>query len=241
LKVRDALGNVTTASAPVETATEPGKFNEFSDRFAVSRDLLVSGTAGTIWDGVLAQADGSAPEVIRAGDGILRLQSRGTVWDGGKPLGAFLFKVVSGDFIVETRVADYAGLSTRRVPGNNDGGLMVRVPRVEDAGPGEDLVQLNFFPIWNQGNMVTSLDGGRSQKGNGLGWQAHRHLQIIRQGALFHFRTRADDGAWQDMPGSPVERKDMQGLPLQVGLYHASYGNESSHIEFSEFELTTSK
>ena len=63
--------------------------------------------------------------------------------------GAFLFKLVAGDFVAQATVADYAGLSVRRVPGNNDGGLMVRVPKVEDAGPGEDLVQLNFFPKRN--------------------------------------------------------------------------------------------
>jgi hypothetical protein len=29
----------------------------------------------------------------------------------------------------------------------------------------------------------------------------------------------------------------MNGLPLQVGLCHASYGGESSFIAFSEFKL----
>ena len=239
VKVRDAIGNVTAPSAPVDAITDHRLFREFSDRFEAGRDFLASGASGSIWDGFLRRADGSAPEAIVVRDSILRLQSSGTVWDGGRPSGAFLFKLVPGDFVAQVRVADYAGLATRRVPGNNDGGLMVRVPNVEDAGGREDLVQLNFFPIWNQGNMVTSLDGGRSQKGNGLAWEAHRHLQIIRQGALFHFRTSADGSHWQDMPGSPVERQDMKGLPLQVGLYHASYGAESSHISFSDFQLTT--
>ena len=116
---------------------------------------------------------------------------------------------------------------------------MVRVPK--SGWRGERLLQLNFFPIWNQGNMVTVLDGGRSQKGNGLAWNAHRHLQIIRQGGLFYFRTSADGEHWQDMPGSPVERKDMAKIPLQVGLYHASYGGDSSFITFSSFRLTTRK
>lgn len=103
-------------------------------------------------------------------------------------------------------------------------------------------MQLNFFPIWNQGNMVTTMDGGaRSQKGNLLAWEAHRHLQIIRQGTLFHFRTSADGEHWQHMPGSPVDRKDMAGMPLQVGLYHASYGAETSHIGFTDFRLTVSR
>ncbi len=241
VKVRDALGNVTAASAPAEATTDAAQFHELADKFDTGRDFLAQGTDGTLWSGFLGKADDSAPEVIVSKDGVLRLQSKGTVWDGGKPLGPLLFKVVSGDFVAEATVADYAGLATRKVPGNNDGGLMVRVPKVEDAGPGEDVVQLNFFPIWNQGNMVTSLDGGRSQKGNGLAWDAHRRLQIIRQGTLFFFRTSADGQKWQDMPGSPVERRDMAGLPLQVGLYHASYGGDSSFVTFSNFRLTVRK
>jgi hypothetical protein len=237
--MRDSLGNVSAASSAMEVTTSTALFQTCSDRFEVGHDFLTQGTAGTVWDGCLGGDEGSAPEAVVARDGVLRLQSSGTVWDGGRPLGAFLFKHVPGDFVVQVKVVDYAGLAARRVPGNNDGGLMVRVPNVTDAGPGEDLVQLNFFPIWNQGNMVTTLNGGRMQTGNMLAWNAHRHLQIIRQGILFHFRTSADGEHWQTMPGSPVERRDMAGLTLQVGLYHASYGSDTSHISFSDFQLTT--
>jgi len=239
IKVRDALGNVTAASARVEATTASEQFAESADKFEASRNFIAQGTDGTLYSGFLGKADDSSPEAITAKDGILRLQSKGTVWDGGRPLGPFLFKLVASDFVAEATVADYAGLAARKVPGNNDGGLMVRVPK--SAGRGEHLLQLNFFPIWNQGNMVTVLDGGRSQKGNGLAWNAHRHLQIIRQGGLFYFRTSADGERWQDMPGSPVERKDMANIPLQVGLYHASYGGDSSFITFSDFKLTTRK
>jgi hypothetical protein len=237
--VRDPLGNVTQDALPVEVTTDAALFEVFADPFSIPHDFLVQGTERTIWDGCLGTADSSAPENVVAEGGTLRLQSKGTVWDGGRPLGAFLYKLATGDFVAEVRVADYAGLSTRRVPGNNDGGLMVRVPQVDHAGPGEDLVQLNFFPIWNQGNMVTNLDSGaRSQKGNLRAWDAHRHLQIIRQGALFHFRTSADGVTWYDLPGSPVERRDMLEGPLQVGLYHASYGVDSGYVDFSDFRLT---
>jgi hypothetical protein len=240
VSLRDPLGNVTAASAPIQVRTDARQFRELAADFAAARDYLAAGAAGTIWDGCLGADDGSFPEAIRQQDGKLRLQSRGTVWDGGPRRGAFLFKTVAGDFVAQAQVSDYAGLATRRVPGNNDGGLMVRVPNVADAGPGEDLVQLNFFPIWNQGNMVTSLDGGaRPQIGNQRAWDAHRHLQIIRQGTRFHFRTSAAGEPWEDLPGSPVERTDLQGLPVQVGLYHASYGSESSYIAFEGFRLVT--
>ncbi len=237
VQMRDALGNVTAASAPAATTTDPTQFQERADTFDTARDFLAEGPAGTLWNGPLGPADNSNPEIIATQNGVLRLQSKGTVWDGGQPRGAFLFTLVPGDFVAETTVADYAGLADRKVPGNNDGGLMVRVPQTE--GHRERLLQLNFFPIWNQGNMVTVLDGGRTQTGNGLAWNAHRHLQIIRQGGLFYFRTSADGQRWHDMPGSPVARHDLAGLPLQVGLYHASYGGDRSFVTFSEFRLTT--
>ena len=240
--MRDALGNLAAASKPAEVMTDASLFDEFTDDFTKARNYLAAGTngtAGTIWDGLLATEGGSATDAIIAADGILRLQSAKTRWDGSKPRGLLLHKLVKGDFVVQVKVADYAGLANRRVPGNNDGGLMVRVPDLSAAGPGEDLVQLNFFPIYDQGNMWTSLDDrARPQVGNRLAWDAHRYLQIERRGAFFHFRTSPDGVQWIEMPSSPVERKDMAGLPVQVGLCHAAYGESPSYITFSDFRLT---
>ena len=122
VKVRDALGNVTAASAPAEATTDAAQFQELADKFDTGRDFLAQGTDGTLWSGFLGKSDDSAPEIIATKDGVLRLQSKGTVWDGGRPLGVLLFKLVPCDYVAEATVADYAGLATRKVPGNNDGG-----------------------------------------------------------------------------------------------------------------------
>ncbi|MHB8861341.1 MAG: family 43 glycosylhydrolase [Pirellulaceae bacterium] len=239
LQMRDALGNVTTPSNSCEATTNESLFRVYADSFTTPRDFLTEGVRDTVWDGYLDSdsKEGSQAAAIVADAGGLRLQSQGTVWDGNTPRGPWLYRLVSGDFVVQVQVVDYAGLAVRRTPGNTDGGLMVRVPDLQAAGPGEDLVQLNFFPIWGQGNMVTNLDGARVQKGNRLEWEAHRHLQILRHGTLFHFRTSADGTHWSDMPGSPVERPDMAGIPLEVGVFHASYGGDSSYIAFRDFRL----
>lgn len=122
--VRDALGNVTATSAPVETATELARFHQFRDRFSTPRDFLTQGASGTLWDGFLGRDENSAPEAILAQEGTLRLRSKGTVWDGGKPLGAFLFKRVLGDFVVQVQVVGYAGLANagRTCPGRRSSG-----------------------------------------------------------------------------------------------------------------------
>lgn len=238
IMMRDALGNLAAGAQPLEVVTDASRFDAFTDDFAKARDYGAVGTAGTIWDGVVGREGDSLDGAVVAGDGIVRLRSAGTRWDGSKPRGLLLYKLVAGDFVAEAKIADYAGLADRRVPGNNDGGLMVRVPDIEAAGPGEDLVQLSFFPIYDQGNMWTSLDDrGRPQRGNRLAWDAHRHLQIERRGDFFHLRTSPDGVQWHEMPGSPIERKDMAGLPVQVGLCHAAYGEASSFISFAEFRL----
>jgi hypothetical protein len=104
------------------------------------------------------------------------------------------------------------------------------------------LIALTFFPPWNQGNMLTStINGGRFQKGNMLGFGAKRYLQIIRVGSRFHFRVSANGQDWEEMPESPVDRPDLVGRSLQVGLAHASYGEQSSHISFSDYLLISAK
>lgn len=137
------------------------------------------------------------------------------------------------------KLADYTGLAERRTVGIDDGGLMVRLP---PSGREENLVALTFFPPWNQGNMLTSMvNGGRHQKGNMLGFRAKQWLQMIRVGADIHLRVSDDGKRWEDMPESPLHRPDLAGRPVQVGLVHASYGEQSNFISFSDFLLITGK
>ena len=74
-----------------------------------------------------------------------------------------------------------------------------------------------------------------------LGFDAKRYLQIIRAGSQIHFRVSANGQDWAEMPESPIDRPDFTGQPLQGGLAHASYGEQSSYISFSDFLLTITK
>jgi hypothetical protein len=90
--------------------------------------------------------------------------------------------------------------------------------------------------------MWTSIvNGSRYQKGNMMGFDARPYLQIIRIGTQFHFRTSSDGKSWEEMPESPIERPDMAGKPLQVGLAQAAYGEQSSFISFSHYQLSIPK
>jgi hypothetical protein len=69
-----------------------------------------------------------------------------------------------------------------------------------------------------------------------------------RQGLLvhldarkLHMRTSADGTGWVEMPGSPVVRKDMNGLAAQVGCFHAMDSANAGSVACEYFRLSEPK
>jgi len=235
VKTRDALGNVSKPSEPAQVVTDASRFELLVNAFDNPRDFLADGTAGSVWDGLVGKSPNSSADVIAVKDNALRIQSTNTSWDGGGKRGPFLYKLVKGDFVAEVKIADFPGLAKHQVQGNHDAGLMVRLPTTDDK---ENLVQIGFFPAYDVGNMWTSLGPhGRPQRGNRLAWDAHRWLQIERRGEAFHLRTSPDGKRWFEMPGSPVVRGEFANQPLQLGFYHATYGNITGAVVFEDFRM----
>ncbi len=238
LKIKDAYGNLLSSGYSIPVTTAETNFQIYSADFKVDHDYLKTGTDGTIWDGFIGNQGDKTLKQLVCSQGNLLLESAGTVWDGQKPQGPFLYKNISGDFVVETLLSDVSGLAEKKVAGNNDCGLMVRVADLALAGKGEELLQLSIFPAWNIGNMFTNFDfPERSQEGNGSAWQFDKHLRLERSVNTFHARTSADGINWKEMKGSPVERPDLDGLPLQVGLYQSTYGEATAWGKFSDFKI----
>src|SRR4030042_3497048 len=137
----------------------------FIDDFNTPHDYLTNGVEGTIWDDFFGLLPGETVTALNASidrPGQLFISSQNGVWDTPwNPLGPFLYKVVNGDFIATVKVSDYAGTPTATVA-HNDGGLMARA-FLGDAGPGEDWVTIDYFPIWT-GNMIwEARDGVRNE------------------------------------------------------------------------------
>jgi regulation of enolase protein 1 (concanavalin A-like superfamily) len=218
--------------------------NKFEDDFTAAHDYVADGVAGTSYDGLAGDiADTNA--VVDASvsrDGLLYLQSTNSVWsEPWSPLGPFLYKIVAGDFVATVKVAEYAGDPNNWVY-HNSCGLMVRNVNDADAGAGEDWVSLDYFPIWSCGNFVRSADDGvRTENGhNRLGWDLYPYLQIERNGNTFHFRVSPDGQTWEEMARSPLERKDFDGLPVQVGLQQAVFSDSVGYAAFDDFSIETS-
>jgi len=215
----------------------------FIDDFNTPHDYVANGVAGTIWDDFIGWAPGETVTALNASidrPGQLFISSRGAYWsEPWNPLGPFLFKVVKGDFIATVKVTDYAGTPTA-VVFHNDCGLMARAYR-DDAGPGEDWVTIDYFPIWNCGNFLwQAMDNVRNEAwgcNNGKRWNLDPYLQLERKGNIFHFRTSKDGVSWTEMPCSPKTRNDFDGLPLMVGLRHATYSTALGYAAFDDFRL----
>jgi len=226
LKARDNYGNVTVASALAKVKTSSDSFTLFTDDFNHQEDFLAEKSI-KLWDGFLGTAD-----TVRSANGMLTLNSKNTKWDGGTPKGPFLYKNVSGDFVVEVEVTNVSGLQKKIANGANDVGLMVLA-----SDNSFNLLQNSIFPGWGVGNMVTSLDkNGRAQTNNASAWGYYHHLQIQRSGDTFYLRGSTDGKQWKDLPGSPVLRADI-GKTVRVGLFHATYGEQGGYGKFAGFRL----
>jgi regulation of enolase protein 1 (concanavalin A-like superfamily) len=213
----------------------------FNDDFEAAHDYLTAGVEGTGWDGFIGRGPNETVASLNAsGDrpGQLYIASaNGRYQEPWSPLGPFLYKMIEGDFVATVRVSDYAGTAATPVYHNNCGLMARAVP--EDAGPGEDWVAIDYFPIWGCGNFVRSADNDvRSEDGhNGRAWNLYPWLQLERKGNDFHFRTSSDGVTWTEMGVSPLVREDLASVPLQVGLYQATYSADMGYAGFDDFTV----
>ena len=223
--VSDGSGREKTLTAPVEV--DASQYTLFTDDFKTLKQ----------WDGQYATTTNQS---YSARDGVLTLSSGGTNFDADPSHnGPMIYKEVSGDFIIEVKIADMTGLSRRNTPAYNEGGLMAILPLSDTS---QQLVQLGVFPLYNCGNMLTTiLRRGRQQYNNQLAYQFDRYLQMQREGNTIYVRTSPDGRTWTDMPSSPVSVPMFEGKTLRVGLFQTTYTDTRAEVSFSDFRLWQKK
>ena len=233
------LSEPTNASNDRSEMWEQSAVERFRDRFDANNDFLRHGTAETGWDGFVGNkkadptAQNETADRVASTNGQLWLQStNGRYQEPWKPLGPFLFKNVTGDFRATVEVTDYQDLSF------NNGGIMARVAKAEEAGQGEDWISIDYFPIYG-GIYARMADDNRRREpaNNGQGRNADKHLRLERIGNQFFLSHSPDGVTWTDLPDSPFTRDDLGGVPLQVGLFQATYSGKQGQIGFDNFTL----
>jgi len=229
----------------------------YTNSFNTSVNYLTNGIAGTIWDGVYFGAgEFNNPGVLGPGAtvqcdanltaaGTLTLQTTGTAWENADDDGFFLFKVVPGDFSAVVHVVS---------PFNNSAyntvGLQARAFSAggDPFNGSENFVSWTRFDQYNFANYLRSeVNGGVNQINPGNYPNTNYWVRIDRvSGTNFLFYEKATKaGAWQlrtfpsPVNGTVLKRPDLAGVPLQVGIIHATFSGQLG-VQFTDFSLSVS-
>ncbi len=211
----------------------------YVDNFDCASDYLSFGTEGSLWSGLMDIGENTMEAAANMTvSNALRLSSSNSYWGGNDTTGPFLYVDVTGDFEVETYIADASGVNY------NDGGLMIRLADTAAGGAGEDNIQLCYFPLYNVGNILRWNDNGARTETDITwdGWDAAPYLKLVRRGANFYAYNSFDGVNWlpsfpSASPDNPLVREDMNVPTLQVGLYHATFSNAEGYIDYGYFSL----
>lgn len=216
------------------------------DDFSQPHDYLTNGLVGTLWEGLYTGAGdipggatgGSLGATLKADasltrSGALTVQSTQTDWENANDDGFFLFKKVTGDFRASVQIVGFEAVAY------NCGGLMARVPRLSDAGAGEDYLAWFRFDEFSIPNYLRSVDNS----GTANNWPANYPntnlwLLLERVGNTFNFYEKAAlSDPWTLRPEVSVTRADLDGLPLEVGLMQATFSASTLQFQFANFSL----
>lgn len=182
----------------------------FADNFNTPVNYLTNGVAGTIWDGIYLGAGeianatgvGNAPGSVSVadaditGNNVLTLASAQTDWDKAADDGAFLFKLVNGDFDMQVHVLGPIEAGNFNYPG-----LMVRAfGFCGSPAPGgvENSFLLGRFDEGTIPNMLkNNVNGAKADTAVGIYPNTNYWLRIERVGSEFNlYEKGAETNAW---------------------------------------------
>lgn len=223
-----------------------GLAGTFSDNFNTPHDYLAQGLIGTFWEGLYTGAGqipnaspgpsgpGSTVAMTNNVDaGRLVVTSVATDWEFQDADGVFLYKLVYGDFDAEVLIGTPFDPTAF-----NTAGLMARLP--SDGGPAENYVSWTRFDQFGIANYFRNeVNGDTSGAVRRPIFEVNNHywLRLQRVGNTFYAYERATpDQDW--ILRDQQDRPDMDGLPVQVGLIHATFSANTLTAAFSNFKLT---
>jgi hypothetical protein len=223
----------------------------FSDDFQTAHDYLTEGLGA--YDGML-NGTVSALDANNSRAGSLYMETANASWDPGP--GPLLYVNVTGDFVTQVLVTDFAG--TLEAPlEHNAAGILARNP-ASDGGV-ENWISVDYFPTWTGFIVWNTTDGVRAELGQTAGrWDGvdtytiaaqYPYLQLKRVGSNFYPGISADgvnfipltDPAYQgiyDGNQAPlvISRPDLSET-LQVGLQQMTFTPEVVYAAFDDFSI----
>jgi regulation of enolase protein 1 (concanavalin A-like superfamily) len=205
----------------------------FTDDFSVTHDYLANGISGGIWDGFIYNVNGGNCTVFSAdanisNPGQLTFSSVNGQWGGGgsygNDSGILLYKNVTGDFDAQIQVISANSLEW------NDLGLMARQGGVAPAN--ENWVGVRYFAALGFNSTRSVVNGSESDMDQ-TGLQPW--LRLTRVGNVFTTYRSTNGVNWSQM--SAVTRNDVDGVPLEVGIWQATFSGNTGTAVFGNFWL----
>ncbi len=222
----------------------------FSDNFGVAHNYVAEGLPGSAWDGVYLGFGDIPNGNPDGGEGVTTVASahsvtnnalvvttKDTSWAGAGNDGFLLYKQVSGDFQASVHIK-----SMQRVA-YQFAGLMARAAEPNGAafGGSENWVYWGGFGQFNvSGNARTAVNGADTERTvvDGNNTQDFWMLMQRVDGTNFlFFRKINETDPWTYLPNLSFSRPDFAGVPLQVGLFEATYTGNTGTTVFESFRL----
>src|SRR5690348_3338604 len=187
--------------------------------------------------------------------GFLGLTTSGTDWSGAGDDGFFLYRVVAGDFDMSVQIPSPPPYDNR---GANFEGLMVRAYNTNNTGIPFSTTTTNMSENWlallrmqqfGDDGEIRQANNAANQEftfpGNNADVNTPRWLRITRTGNLINFYWKTNDtDPWfpitnaAGMLGSnSVNRADLNGIALQVGIQASAFSTAQRNGVFDNFQL----
>lgn len=223
----------------------------YSDDFTDAHDYT-TGVAGTIWDGVkvndgiLTVAETAELTALNTvlSPGELTFSTIYSYFAGNNDNGVMLYKNVPADTDFDLTVKITGGTFPSFGQGDTVGYLMVGpIVRVDDPDSVK-FIALQAFdrPEWGAvyGFRNINMDPEENwiaadADENPVSINSHPWMRLEKVGSTYTGYISTDGSTWWDY--WTEDRPDMNGFPLQVGLYNATYTDQEGTVVFDDFTL----
>ncbi|TJZ62797.1 hypothetical protein FAZ15_00355 [Sphingobacterium olei] len=226
---KDEFGNVSKMLTATVSVVKPALLPPVD----VKETFTLSDGEIPFWDGyqVSSYLD-STQTAISLDQQIWRIVSKHTKWGSTDLIAPFIYKELKGDFTIEVKLNDVAGLSSQ-TRSSSEAGIMI-----QDVDNPSSYINNTILTGWNLGNLARSIGPRIHREGNnGTGLAFDSFIQIQRSGKYFYLRSSRDGKTWTDLPNTPFVRDDLDGRTLKVGLYQIATNNQEGFGEFGEVRV----
>ncbi len=222
----------------------------FEDDFSTAHNYVADSVAGTIWDGYMLNsgADATQDAVLFAMNttdvpGSLYIKASNTDFEWAEDDGAFLYKIIDADlnFDISVMIGPNSNFSSfDGVIYYNAGGLMVKHPVADSV----DFLNVLAFdmPGWGAVHLVKGVNGGDQEVDFATAAadsiEANPWMRITREGYKFTTYYGPDGVTWTEI--NSMNRFDLLGTPLLVGIAQATFSDDTAYVEFDNLTIITS-